>query len=198
MNITHMTIGERIVTLLAEKERKQVELARYMNIGQSTVNGWTKGGRTPSADVLVPICKFLGVSVWFLLTGEEEDHLIIGEKIKMYRRLRDFTQKELAEQSGVSEASIRKYEAGTRSPKKEQLKKLAAALGIVSLEEDKQTPLMENTKDSKQRELYAAAEPLIVYMRNNWNSNAKVIVNQKSAELLIGHMTAHVDYGSGG
>lgn len=54
--------------------------------------------------------------------------MTVGEKIKMYRSLFNVTQKELAERSGVSEISIRKYEAGERNPKLEQIRKIAHAL----------------------------------------------------------------------
>lgn len=53
-----------------------------------------------------------------------------GEKIKMYRVLKDYTQKKLSELSGVSEISIRKYEAGDRKAKPEQLQKIAEALDL--------------------------------------------------------------------
>ncbi len=54
----------------------------------------------------------------------------IGEKIQFYRKANKLTQKQLSEISGVSEISIRKYEAGDRLPKPEQLKKIAAVLEI--------------------------------------------------------------------
>lgn len=53
-----------------------------------------------------------------------------AEKIQFYRRLKSMTQKKLSELSGVSEISIRKYEAEERNPKPEQLKKIAGALEI--------------------------------------------------------------------
>lgn len=56
--------------------------------------------------------------------------MTVGEKIKSFRSLKQLTQKALADKSGISEISIRKYEAGERNPKPEQLKKIAAALGI--------------------------------------------------------------------
>ena len=54
----------------------------------------------------------------------------VGEKIKTFRDLKNLSQKKLAELSGVSEISIRKYEAGDRNPKSEQLEKIAKALDI--------------------------------------------------------------------
>ncbi|MFI3254389.1 MAG: helix-turn-helix transcriptional regulator [Eubacteriales bacterium] len=53
-----------------------------------------------------------------------------GERILFYRKGVGLTQKKLAELSGVSEISIRKYELGSRNPKPEQLKKLAKAMGL--------------------------------------------------------------------
>lgn len=54
----------------------------------------------------------------------------IGEKIQFYRKANKLTQKQLSQLSGVSEISIRKYEAGDRIPKTEQLKKIADVLDI--------------------------------------------------------------------
>lgn len=53
-----------------------------------------------------------------------------AEKIKFYRTGLSMTQKELAEKTGISEISIRKYEAGERNPKPEQLRKISSALEI--------------------------------------------------------------------
>ncbi len=54
----------------------------------------------------------------------------IGEKIQFYRKANKLTQKQLSELSGLSEISIRKYEAGDRFPKAEQLQKIASVLEI--------------------------------------------------------------------
>lgn len=54
----------------------------------------------------------------------------MGEKIQFYRKANKLTQKQLSDLSGVSEISIRKYEAGDRIPKAEQLKKIAAVFEI--------------------------------------------------------------------
>lgn len=56
--------------------------------------------------------------------------MTIGEKIKSFRSLKQLTQKALAENSGVSESAIKKYESGERIPKQTQLKKIAQALDI--------------------------------------------------------------------
>lgn len=54
----------------------------------------------------------------------------VGRKIKRYREMRGFTQLKLSQLSGVSLSSLKKYEAGERSPKPAQLQKIADMLGI--------------------------------------------------------------------
>ncbi len=54
--------------------------------------------------------------------------MISGQKLKKLRLLRDLTQKELAIKAGLTDAAIRNYELGNRSPTKEQLQKIATAL----------------------------------------------------------------------
>lgn len=53
-----------------------------------------------------------------------------GEKIRCFRTLKNITQKTLGEMTGIDEATIRKYELGTRNPKPAQIKKIAQALEI--------------------------------------------------------------------
>lgn len=54
----------------------------------------------------------------------------IGSNIKRIRENRNMTQKELADTAGISEISIRKYEANDRKPKYENLEKIAKALRV--------------------------------------------------------------------
>ncbi|RLK63044.1 helix-turn-helix domain-containing protein [Atopobacter sp. AH10] len=54
--------------------------------------------------------------------------MISGEKLKKLRLMRNLTQKELAIKSGLTDAAIRNYELGNRSPSKDQLQKIAEAL----------------------------------------------------------------------
>lgn len=66
-----MTIGNRVLTLLAEKGLKQKDLAAYLNTGASTINGWKSPNRNPSSDMILPICEFLDISCEYLLSGSE-------------------------------------------------------------------------------------------------------------------------------
>lgn len=56
--------------------------------------------------------------------------MTIGEQIKAMRKKSGYTQKELAEKSGVAMVSIQQYERGVRSPRTEQLLRIAKALNM--------------------------------------------------------------------
>jgi transcriptional regulator with XRE-family HTH domain len=61
---------------------------------------------------------------------ENENINDMAKKIKYYRKLKNLTQDELAERSGINISTIKKYECGIRNPKPDQLEKIANALGI--------------------------------------------------------------------
>lgn len=70
-----------------------------------------------------------------------------GDFIKQYRKRKKMTQQELAQKSGVSMMSIRRYEKNERIPSIEHLKKIASSLGISVFELD--PSLYENTFNKK-------------------------------------------------
>lgn len=56
--------------------------------------------------------------------------MTVAENIKLIRKEKGITQKQLGEKCGLSEAMIRQYELGLRNPKLENLKKIAKAFDI--------------------------------------------------------------------
>lgn len=74
-----MTIGERVLALLSERGFSQVALADALGTSKATVNGWSKPNRNPSSDSIVAIAKFLHVSTYYLLTGEDEPEVPVSK-----------------------------------------------------------------------------------------------------------------------
>lgn len=73
----------------------------------------------------------------------------ISERIKIARKKNKLTQKDLAEKTGLSIASIQGYEQGKYKPKIEQIDKIASALGvqIIDLMEHYTFEQYKNTKE---------------------------------------------------
>lgn len=66
-----MTITERIFLRLSEIDLSQKEFALKIGANEKTVSAWKKNGTNPSADYIYPISQSLGVSLEYLLIGEE-------------------------------------------------------------------------------------------------------------------------------
>ena len=61
---------------------------------------------------------------------ESNNKKSIAEKMKYFRKIKNMTQDDLAQASGVNVSLIRKYEANFRNPKFEQIQLIAAALDV--------------------------------------------------------------------
>ena len=60
----------------------------------------------------------------------ETDKKVLGQKIKMYRKIKKYTQSELAELVGLNEKQISRIEAGQNYPTYQTFVKLIDALDI--------------------------------------------------------------------
>lgn len=68
-----MYIIDNILYILKEKGLKQVDMCTYININTSTMTNWKNRKTDPPAKYIIPICEFLNVSPYLLLTGKEKD-----------------------------------------------------------------------------------------------------------------------------
>ncbi|WP_172934712.1 S24 family peptidase [Streptococcus sp. 2106] len=62
--------------------------------------------------------------------NKEELALYIGNKIKVYRKINNWTQTDLAEKIGIGKTTIGNYEKGYRSPKKDTMFDIANVFGV--------------------------------------------------------------------
>lgn len=69
-----MTINGRVFQLLADQKRKQKELADFIGVNERNISTWKDRGTDPPAKLIFKIAEFFGVSVEWILTGEEHLH----------------------------------------------------------------------------------------------------------------------------
>lgn len=60
-------LGKRIKYLREHKDISQIELAKYLNIGNTTLSQYESGKRIPSDQIKLKIANYFNVSVDFLL-----------------------------------------------------------------------------------------------------------------------------------
>lgn len=67
-----MFFKDRLKKLRTETETKQEVLAKYLNVGISTVSMYETGQREPSLDILIKIAEYFNVSIDYLLGVTDE------------------------------------------------------------------------------------------------------------------------------
>lgn len=67
-----MSLINDILSILASQNKKQSELCSYLDINTSTMTNWKNRNTDPPAKYIIPICEFLSISPYFLLTGKEK------------------------------------------------------------------------------------------------------------------------------
>ena len=71
-----MTIEQRIVAKLKELHVTQVELAAKTDLSKTAINNYCKGKQEPNTQALYKLSVALGVSMEWLLTGEDRNVII--------------------------------------------------------------------------------------------------------------------------
>ncbi len=65
--------AKRVAELRLEKNLSQTELAKILEISQTTVAKWENGERKPSVNALIDIANFFDVSTDYLLGIKDYD-----------------------------------------------------------------------------------------------------------------------------
>ena len=86
-------IGCRINAALADRNKKQLELADYLHVQPNTISYFCSGKRTPNTMQIIEIAKFLNVSTDYLLGLSDV-------------QTRDLETKELCQSLGLSEDAV--------------------------------------------------------------------------------------------
>lgn len=105
----NMTISERIIKILKERNMTQVEFAKQVGIATSTISEWKKKKTNPTVEKIMDICNVLQITPEQLLTGkgiEDEDETATSMPesrftpqdiriVEDYHRLKEEQQKRL-------------------------------------------------------------------------------------------------------
>lgn len=104
-----MTISERILKVLKDRNMTQAEFAKQVGIATSTISEWKKRKTNPTADKIMDICNVLQITPEQLLTGkgiEDEENITVTSRescftpydiqlVKDYHGLKEEQQKRL-------------------------------------------------------------------------------------------------------
>lgn len=102
-----LSIIDDVLSYLNKNGLKQSDLCNYIGINTSTMTNWKNRKTDPPAKYIIPICEFLDVSPYVLLTGKEKnspaDQLTDDEQelLTYYKGLEPFKKGQLMERAKV-------------------------------------------------------------------------------------------------
>ncbi len=126
-----MTIHGRIALLRQRLGLSQRVFGERISRSVAYVSKVESGQLQPTEDVLRAISGAFGVSETWLRTGKGRLEVeSVGDRVKLVRKARDYTQEELAEEIGCSRNTIGMIERGTVRPGEEITERLCDRLWI--------------------------------------------------------------------
>jgi len=98
------SIGEHIRKRRLEQSLFQSDVARIIGVEETSIYNWESNRSNPSVKYIPKIIKFLGY-IPFGITSASPD-----EQIKLYRRIRGISQKNLANEIGIDPTTLARME----------------------------------------------------------------------------------------
>jgi len=121
-------IGARLRRLREQKGLTLHELSQRSGVSLAHISEIERGRSTASLKTLEKLASALEVSTSYLLQEERSETL--GNKVRRLREKIGLTQKELADQIGISHSLIGQIETDRIQPSLSTLSRLAEALGV--------------------------------------------------------------------
>ena len=114
-------ITERIRDIREEKDLRQIDVARILNVSQANYSRWENGTELMPLKKLTIFCNYFNVSMDYVIgitrnntsTGTHElNSKTIGNNLKSFRKKYGLTQAELANFLNTTHSTISAYESG--------------------------------------------------------------------------------------
>lgn len=105
-----MTICERLFVELDKRGLTAYAMSKSIGVNTTTTTNWKQRGTDPPSKYIDPICKFLGCSVEYLLTGQDTEkapatELSVNER-DMLKYFKQLTEREQAILIGEARAIV--------------------------------------------------------------------------------------------
>lgn len=190
--------------LRKEKGLTQFELAKIMNIDQTTVSKWELGKAIPDTNMLIKLAEFFDVSTDYLLSrtnfyypdnleeNQKKDKLEIGNLIKELRQNKGLTQQEVADKISISRSVLSQYENNLVEPTATVISKLAVFFEVpagylLCIEDDfgnlTTSPMREEGATEQERELLKNFRKLSPYLKEIALNTVQGLTGAKNDDL---------------
>lgn len=104
MTIRFVEFAKTLKTLIRQQATTTGELAKEINVSPKTISDWLTGRTPRDLDAVKRCARALGVSVHFLLYGDEDQKNLIGEileKSELHTGLYEITVRRVTSKKGL-------------------------------------------------------------------------------------------------
>jgi len=108
---TLVTIGDHIRKRRLDFNLFQKDVAKLLGVDEYTITNWEKNRTQPTLSLLPKVIQFLG----YISLEIKVDSL--GDRIKLYRKVRGVSQKILAKEIGIDACTLARWEKNKRNLK---------------------------------------------------------------------------------
>ena len=129
-----MSLSENIKRMRIANNMTQEQLATKLGISSQAVSKWETSETYPDGILLVPLAQALNASLDELFENKQVTIEDISKKLAEAIKQSGYTQKQIAEQVGVTQQQISSYIKGKNLPALDTLSKLCAFLDLDSNE----------------------------------------------------------------
>lgn len=70
-----MTVNEKIFNIMKQKNIKNADLAKYLNVKNNVITNWHTRGTEPPIKYIIPICELLEITIYELLGIENNNKI---------------------------------------------------------------------------------------------------------------------------
>ena len=114
-------IAERLKDIRIENDLTQTQMAKILNTTQTSYNRWENNVELISLKKLTKVCNYFNTSMDYLVgitrnnigNGKHDlNYKVVGNNIKIFRKEKNLSQKDLAILLNTSQSTISAYEAG--------------------------------------------------------------------------------------
>lgn len=143
--------------------KSRIDMCEALGVKYTTFTDWINGNTYPRIDKIELMANYFGINKSDLIEDSSEDFLAaFSRKLNYYMALNNMSQKSLAEQLDVSEATVSYWLNGIKSPRVEKIDKLCEIFNCTrsDLVEDVENSL-DRTFIDNYRQLDAESQSLV-------------------------------------
>lgn len=112
-----MKLPQVLNSLMAETNVSAYKISKETGISDRLIGYWKKGEKMPSAENLLTIANYFGISVDYLLTGEDKIKPIADDELELLKYYKELPDREQQRLIGRASALAEVYKEQVEEPK---------------------------------------------------------------------------------